>query len=84
MTEPSGGASAPLAGCGGLAGPVREFVLVDFEVELGDAGGQALLDIGHGLVVDQGADFVDKEAEQGTGGDVAQALIQVLAQVALQ
>lgn len=63
--------------------PVLELVLVDLDVQFHHSGLQPFLDIRDRLVVDRGADLLQKEAEQGTRRDVADALIDVLLEVPL-
>src|SRR5688572_23122812 len=63
--------------------PELERLRVNFEVQLGDARLQALLHIGDRLVVDQWADLLEKIAEQSAGGHVADLLLHVLPEVAL-
>ena len=63
--------------------PVAELVLVDLDVELGDARAEPLLDVGDGAVVDRRADLLEQEAEQRAGGDVADALVALLLEPAL-
>lgn len=56
---------------------------MQFDVEFLDALQQALLHIGHGLVVDQRGDLFQEEAEQRAGGDIADLLLQVFLEIAL-
>ena len=54
-----------------------------FEVQIGHPGLKVRLHVGHGLVVDAGPDLLQQKAEQAAGGDVADLLVPVLAEVAL-
>ena len=56
---------------------------MDFDVDLHDARLQALLHVGHGLVVNQGADLFEKKSEQGASGDIAYFFVHVLGEIAL-
>ena len=57
---------------------------MNLDVELADARLQALLHVGHGLVVDERADLFEEETEQAAGGDVADLLaVAVLGEPAL-
>jgi len=62
------GASAAGFAFGVGAGPVLEFVGVEFAVEIGYALGEAGLCVGDGLVVNDGADFFEEEVEEEGGG----------------
>ena len=53
------------------------------DVQLADASLEPLLNVGHGLVIDGRADFFEEEPEQPTGGHIADGLVHVLPEVAL-
>jgi hypothetical protein len=55
--------------------PEREFVFVHVHIHLGHARLQPLLHVGHGAVVDAGADFLQEEIQQRGSFDVADALV---------
>jgi hypothetical protein len=56
--------------------------IVDFDVDFGDTRQQALLHVCDRLVVDRRADFLEEEAEEGAGRDVADLLLHVFAEIA--
>ena len=62
---------------------MAELVFVDLDLELVDAHPQALLDVGDGAVVDRRCDLFEKEAEQRAGEDVADALVALFLEPAL-
>ena len=65
------------------AGPVLEFVGVEFAVEVGDALGKACLRIRDSLVVDDGSELFEEEVQQEAGGQDADG-IEVFFKVALK
>lgn len=68
---------------GVVARPVLEFVGVEFAVEVRHALGEAGLRVADGLVVDDGANFFEEEAEEEAGGQIADG-VEVLFEVALE
>ena len=64
--------------------PVAERLLVALDVEFGDAAVQLLLRVADRGVVDERRDFLEEEAEQRAGLQVADRFFHVFGEVALQ
>ncbi|CAI8692097.1 hypothetical protein EMIT0111MI5_160027 [Burkholderia sp. IT-111MI5] len=64
--------------------PVLERLFVAVDVELGDSRVQAFLRVGDREVVDRGRDLLDEEVQQRASLDVADRLVHVFCEIALQ
>ena len=69
---------------GVVAGPELEFIGEEFAGEVGEAGGEARLRVGDGLVVDGGGYLLKKVVEQQASLEFSYGLGELVGKVALE